>query len=117
MKKKHRDIVVDGVLYGWTTESYYRVNIWKDKKVIAKYIIGEHHEAITPKLVAELIRDPKALEWINAVPCPFCAALVWDGAGAYVCEHKVDCWIRKTGTPLSVIPRDQINIWNNREIY
>jgi len=116
MKKKHRDIVVDGVQYGWTTESYYRLNIWKDKKVIAKYIIGEHHEAITPKLVAALIKDPNALEWINAHPCPFCKALVEDG-DAYVCEHKENCWIRKTGTPVSVIPRDLIDIWNNRELH
>lgn len=61
MKKKHRDIVVDNILYAWTyapnpdkQEGGGELKIWMDKKVIYKKDI-DPGVSITPKLVAELI--------------------------------------------------------------
>ena len=116
MKKKHRDIVVDDVQYGWMTDGYNRLRIFKDKKEIAKYTISDTYDAVTPKLVAALIKDHNALEWINSYPCPFCGAKL-EGGEAYTCTHTEECWIRVTGTPHSVIPKEMIDTWNERECF
>ena len=58
MKKKHRDITVDGVQYAWTLNSYGKekyVKIWKDKKVILNQTFRQ--ESVTPKDIEELIRE------------------------------------------------------------
>jgi len=122
MKKKHRDIVVDGVQYGWTVESYYRLKIWKNKKVIAEYCIAEHHDAVTPKFVAALIKDPvDALKWINAEPCPFCGKTVEglpvdneNNKEYFMVVHTEDCYYYKINDKFSVILKDNIEFWNNR---
>ena len=122
MKKKHRDIVVDGVQYGWMVEwfcGYHQVRIWKDKKVIATFDIEHHHDNITPGIIAELIKDPVGtLAYLNAEPCPFCGSLVGKAAGSYeekffVCRHEEDCWLFPTST-LNLIPKDEIDKWNKR---
>jgi len=56
MKKKYRDITVDGVKYAWMT-SYQTLTIWKDKKVIKTHDVT--HCVVTPKMVAELIKEIK----------------------------------------------------------
>jgi len=58
MKKKHRDITVEGVKYAWTIygngkEKY--VSIWKDKKVILTQTF--RLQSVTPKDIEELIRE------------------------------------------------------------
>jgi hypothetical protein len=53
MKKKYRDITVDGVKYAWMT-SYDTLTIWKDKKVIKTEDVT--HCTVTPKMVAEIIQ-------------------------------------------------------------
>jgi len=54
MKKKHRDIVVDGVTYGWIS-GFGQVSIFLNKKRIGG-IQTEGHMDITPKLIADAIR-------------------------------------------------------------
>ena len=60
MKKKYRDITVDGVKYAWSCNSYY-VTIWKDKKIIlhhnADILLKKGEADVTPKYVAELIKN------------------------------------------------------------
>jgi len=61
MKKKYRDITVNGVKYAWsyndrsgyghTVKSF--VTIWKNKKMIMQNDI-EHHK-VTPKIVSDMI--------------------------------------------------------------
>lgn len=114
MKKKHRDIVVDDVMYGWMVECWgpYHVKIWKDKKIIAQYDIETHYDAITPKMIAGLIKDPEyTLEWLNAEPCPFCGKLVEpsDNGKFFVCLHKDDCWLSTT-----IIENQELETWNRR---
>lgn len=58
MKKKHRDITVDGVQYAWTLTSYGKekyVKVWKDKKVTINKTFRK--ESVTPKDIEELIRE------------------------------------------------------------
>ena len=58
MKKKHREIVVEDVIYGWTVVSDGKerhLKIWKDKKVIHAVVLRTH--SVTPKTVEEIIRD------------------------------------------------------------
>ena len=125
MKKKHRDIVVDGVQYGWTMDGCYRVKIWKDKKVIAKYEIEYHHDAVTPKMIAALIKDPEdAIKWLNANPCPFCGALVEPvpeiDSGVndalhdeyFICNHEDDCFFTKTSSQKTWLKKEDIENWN-----
>jgi len=63
MKKKHRDITVDGVKYAWTIKNDCDgyggncVSIWKDKKVIHEDIISGID--ITPKTIADMIKKLK----------------------------------------------------------
>lgn len=73
MKKKHRDITVDGVQYGWTVKDNvdgdggHMLVIWKDKKIIhEKFMCGL---TITPGLVKRVIEsigmeDP----WEHIIP-------------------------------------------------
>lgn len=61
MKKKHRNITVDGVEYGWTVgEDRYdymenHFSIYKDRKFVKSIISKE--STITPKIVAETIKQ------------------------------------------------------------
>jgi len=61
MKKKHRDITVEGVKYAWTVNSdnhyYHNVKIWLDKKVI--YEVKVDDDVITPKMVKDIINSYK----------------------------------------------------------
>ena len=115
MKKKHRDIVVDGVKYGWIANGWNQVKIYKTKNDFVEFEIPDHLD-ITPSLVAALIKDPvSAMIWITAEPCPFCGKPVEvREANVMYCEHEDDCWIHMTGTPYSVIPDTQIKTWNKR---
>lgn len=116
MKKKHRDITVDGVQYGWTVDYRTRLKIWKDKKVIAEHNISELHD-ITPSIVAALIKEPEiTMLWVNSPPCPFCGNAVErvEHNDYFVCRHDEECWIYTTGTPISVISQAKIEIWETR---
>lgn len=58
MKKKHRDITVDGVKYAWTIYGggkEHDVTIWKDKKELftETFRLG----SVTPKDIADLIKE------------------------------------------------------------
>jgi len=69
MKKKHRDITVDGVKYAWTIYGggkEHDVTIWKDKKELftkTDIRVG----SVTPKLISELIKEynKEIIETIN----------------------------------------------------
>lgn len=54
MKKKYRDITVDGVQYAWMT-SYSVLTIWKDKKVVKT--VDVTHITVTPAIVADAIKS------------------------------------------------------------
>jgi hypothetical protein len=55
MKKKYRDITVDGVKYAWMVSNGDTLTIWKDKKVIKTRDVL--HCVVTPQLVADIIRE------------------------------------------------------------
>jgi len=58
MKKKHRDITVDGVKYAWTiygSGKEHGVTIWKDKKILFTETV--RLGSVTPKDVEGIIRD------------------------------------------------------------
>jgi hypothetical protein len=58
MKKKHRDIVVDGKNYAWTvsdTDDGNCLVIWFNRKPVYDVLIGGHID-ITPKLISQLIK-------------------------------------------------------------
>jgi hypothetical protein len=123
MKKKHRDIVVNGVTYGWIADGYNHLRIFKDKQVIAEFDIDYRHDAVTPKMVAALITDPiDAIKWINAEPCPFCGGLVTQHPKEnvkkhyYVCYHEEDCWLIEHPKPRNYthIPIHKVENWNRR---
>lgn len=119
MKKKHRDIVVDGVTYGWIA-NYSNVRIFENKVVIGSYTIPERLD-ITPKIVAALIEDPVlALQWINAEPCPYCGGglkphphKVWQNQ-YFACFHTDKCWLNKGIETFTLVPKSQIDLWNTR---
>ena len=57
MKKKHRDITVDGVQYAWTLKSEGKekfVTVWQNKKQLFTKMFRT--ESITPKDVADTIK-------------------------------------------------------------
>jgi hypothetical protein len=54
MKKKHRDIVVNGKPYAWLVRGCCTLVIFKDKKVIYEQRREEY--SITPELVDSIIR-------------------------------------------------------------
>lgn len=121
MKKKHRDIVVNGVQYGWIA-MYGNVRIFKDKVIIGTYTIPDHLD-ITPKIVAALIKDPvAAMQWITAENCPFCGESVvphpnpeWQKQYV-VCYHDEDCWSNDDKPPFNfnLIPISALDKWNRR---
>ena len=57
MEKKYRDITVDGVKYAW---AYHLdcIRIWKDKKFVHDELT-DGHQTVTPKVVAEIIKNLK----------------------------------------------------------
>lgn len=121
MKKKHRDITVDGVKYAWMVKGYDTVRIFKTKNDFVDFTI-ENDRTVTPKMVAALIIDPvDALQWINANPCPFCGALVepvTDNDNLqdefFICSHDEDCWFAQTSDERTWIEKIQIKFWNTR---
>jgi len=59
MKKKFREIVVDGENYTWRVDSSWdvtTVKIWKDKKVIINHEVYGFDQ-VTPKHIAEMIKN------------------------------------------------------------
>jgi hypothetical protein len=70
MKKKFREIVVDGITYGWTVKedcgcdsNDKYIKIWLDKKVIYESTVNGDME-ITPKMIREwiLIKGGKTIQ-------------------------------------------------------
>lgn len=60
MKKKFRDITVNGKLYGWQVKGGNQIVIWYDKKVIHTEVISYSeipNLGITPKLIADKINS------------------------------------------------------------
>lgn len=115
MKKKHRDIVVDGVTYGWIA-MYSNVRIFENKVVIGSYTIPERLD-ITPSIVAALIKDPVlAMKWINAEPCPFCGKLVVPSQKTdyFLVIHEDDCWLSTGAEPMTSLHKSKLNSWNKR---
>lgn len=117
MKKKHRDIVVDGVTYGWIAINDYNkwLKIFKTKNDFVKFDIPDYLD-ITPKMVAELIKDPlHAMLWITAKPCPFCGKTIepFKDTQFLLCEHEKDCWLSSVNAP-TLIPKHKFELWNKR---
>jgi len=64
MKKKHREITVNGVEYAWTLkegDEYNKINIWRDKKVIHEELLAAYQE-VGPRIIKEMIEDLLAEE-------------------------------------------------------
>ena len=59
MKKKFRNITVDGKEYAWMSKlvdgQHLTLKIWYDKKVIYEKPVGIYAKAITPKMVKYII--------------------------------------------------------------
>ncbi len=55
MKKKFREITVDGVKYGWAIKMHSSLIIWKDKKQI--HSVNTEHIIVTPAFVADTIKS------------------------------------------------------------
>ena len=52
MKKKFKEIIIDGQKYGWIVKSDNILRIYKDKKIIyEKEVVGE----ITTKIISDII--------------------------------------------------------------
>lgn len=122
MKKKHRKIVVNDVDYGWTVRAGQLLCIWKNKKIIKTHDIPYRHD-ITPKLVANLIKDPVETTTImDAKPCPFCSGLIkqhpiklWQ-KDSIVCYHNENCWfLEESVDNYTEIPKTKLNDWNTRK--
>ena len=67
MKKKHRDITVDNVQYGWTLKSEGKekyVTIWQDKKRLFTKMFRV--ESVTPKDVADTIKAHLKLDHMSS---------------------------------------------------
>lgn len=54
MKKKHRDITVDGVKYGWIP-MYGSAKVYLNKKKLFQFDLDE--DSITPSIVAKEIKQ------------------------------------------------------------
>jgi hypothetical protein len=55
-RKKHRDIIVDGVKYGWTTYGMGKyISIWKDKRVI--FETESNTYSIKPSYIKKIIKE------------------------------------------------------------
>lgn len=63
MKKKYRDIEVDGVQYAWIARENGSVTIWKDKKPIYEDIVFAGSVPVVPPMIATVItmlqKNPK----------------------------------------------------------
>lgn len=89
MKKKHRDITVDKVTYGWIAEAHaitgmVELRVYKDKKVwfktnflgvvkpadVRNHIIAKSKVTITDTIKPAAKRAPKAVAKIQAVNTP-----------------------------------------------
>ena len=118
MKKKHRDIVVAGVTYGWIATGFNQVKIYKTKNDFVQYEIPDYLD-ITPKIVAALIKDPvDAMLWITAESCPFCGTAISKATGSledkfFVCMHETDCWLLPAVSS-NLISKSEIGAWNKR---
>ena len=122
MKKKHRNITVEGNDYAWTTQGagkYEKLKIWENKKVVFETLITRHH-IITPKVVADIIRNPQVKEYYaqEIECCPFCGGEVrphpkqeWQHQ-YFVCYHSETCWLYDK--PFTLIPKNLIDSWNQR---
>jgi len=83
MKKKHRDIVVDGVQYAWRYLGDYHggiVKVWKDRQLLKEIDVDNCVNPITPGITEKLIRkfilnedvqipadEYASMEWFNNV--------------------------------------------------
>ena len=117
MKKKHRDIVVDGIQYGWMVDGCNHVRIWKDKKVIAEYDIEYQHDSVTPGMIAGLIKDPMTtLMWLNAESCPFCGktVILSQKTDYFLVVHEDDCWLCTGPDPMTSLHKSEMSAWNKR---
>lgn len=64
MKKKHRDIIVDGIHYGWQFysqqdyEGCQILKIWKERKLVFEkgYLFNKKKYSIKPGLIARFIK-------------------------------------------------------------
>jgi hypothetical protein len=57
-RKKHRDIIVDGIKYGWTTYNMGKyISIWKDKRVIFETENNTPNYRITPSYIKKIIKE------------------------------------------------------------
>ena len=69
MKKKHRDITVDGVKYAWIARSNGYITIWKDKKIFYEDCSYNDYMSITPLIIKKAIlihcHNPKLRDVIN----------------------------------------------------
>ena len=124
MKKKYRDIVVEGVKYGWILRDNNILEIWRNKKIIVKYTLPSHVDQITPRIVAHFISDPiEAALLVSVKPCPFCGATATiDKNGNkdnnFIIVHEDECWLHKYSkynvTYYEPIPKEDIGKWNSR---
>ena len=102
MEKKHREIIVDGVQYGWTVNyAGDVVTVWEGKEeaftLKAKVTPNEDgFTGVTPKYVAERIREAnKALaefelmETLDTEWTAFLDTVPWDGYGRTIAESNV----------------------------
>jgi hypothetical protein len=116
MKKKHRDIVVDGQQYGWMVDGCNHVRIWLNKKVVAEFDVPYEHDRVTPKIVAGLISDPiNTMLWLSAEGCPFCGVLPVrsEDMKYLVVHHEDDCWLDGVSS-INMNRTDIIDVWNKR---
>jgi len=57
-QKKHRNIRIDGVKYGWTTHQMgKRIKIWKDKQIIFETENNSPDHSIKPSYIKEIIKQ------------------------------------------------------------
>jgi hypothetical protein len=64
MKKKYRDIVVDGEKYAWSVEPNCDdggciIKIWKNKKILHR-LWYQKNDSITPKTIETLIKSSES---------------------------------------------------------
>jgi len=126
VKKKHRDIIVHGKVYGWTVTNYgswNKLRIWENKKVVKEVKVTSLF-LITPAVVADCIENPEQVEKYNVIAedCPFCGGEVthhpkgeWQRQ-YFVCYHSENCWLNDGKPPynFTLIPINALNQWNER---
>lgn len=63
MKKKYREIVVDGITYAWSIKNDCdgdggnMVTIWENKKPIKEILVYDGTIEITPSIVEKMIKE------------------------------------------------------------